>query len=268
MSDRVLEYGGAPLARVVEGEGPVVAFALHAGSGLRPGLAEHLAIGSDERLREEDPFTARMFPRGVTCVEVLRSRFEVDLNRPRFRAVYQGPQDSWGLKVYRHELPDEMDRVSRAAYDAFYALAFDVLSKVADEHEHFVVLDVHSYNHRRDGADKPAAPEQDNPEVNLGTGRFDRDRWAPVVDAFIGSMASYDLDCRENVKFQGGHLAHWVTDTFQGRGAALAIEFKKTYMDEWSGVPDHGAIDRNRAALEHATTRIIEVLSSIPAMPK
>jgi len=245
----VISAGGSPLASVTHGDGPVVAFALHAGHELRPGLEEHIAISAQDRLREEDPATADMAPRGVTCVDVLRSRFEVDLNRPRFRAVYQGPADSWGLCVYRHDLPDDVDRVSRAVYDTFYATAFDVLSRVAEEHGHFVVLDIHSYNHRRDGIDRAPADPAGNPEVNVGTRWLDRERWADVVEGFSAVMEGQGFDCRENVKFGGGHFARWVSETFPDTGVTLAIEFKKTYMDECSGEVDPSAVDRIREAL-------------------
>lgn len=246
---RIIESGGAPFALVRPGEGPVMATAVHAGHDLRPGLAEFLALTDAERLREEDPFTADMAPEALPLVRVLRSRFEVDVNRPRFRCVYQGPKDAWGLEVYRRELPDALDRVSRAVYDAFYAAVFDELSRAVERHGRFVILDLHSYNHRRAGSDAAPAPADENPEVNLGTGHIDRGRWAPVADAFIGEMRAAGFHVVENVKFRGGHLAQWVAEHFGEHGCTLAIEFKKTYMDEWTGRVDHGHVGRIRSAL-------------------
>lgn len=234
---RSVEAGGAAFAQIREHEGPIVSVALHSGHDLRPGLERYIALAEDERLREEDPYTADMAPEDATLVHVLRSRFEVDCNRPRFRCVYRGPTDSWGLEVYRSELPDEEDRVSRFVHDAFYAAMFDELSGVAQRHERFVVLDLHSYNHRRSGPSGPVADPNANPEVNLGTMKIDRVRWSPVVDAFISGMMSAGFDVRENVKFGGGHLAHWVSEHFP-QGCTLAVEFKKTYVDEWSGAVD------------------------------
>lgn len=258
MAPRVVSAGGAPLARVTSGDGgPVIAIALHDGHAVRPGLEQLFGLSDAERLREEDPYTAAMAPERLPRIEVLRSRFEVDLNRPRFRAVYQGPRDAWGLGVWRGGLPDAEDRVSRYVYDAFYALAFDELSRVAEKHGRFVVLDVHSYNHRRDGADAAPADGAVNPEVNLGTGRIvDRVRWAPVIDAFTSSLEDAGFDIRENVKFSGGHFAQWIAETFPEQGCALAIEFKKTYMDEWSGVADDSAIELRRAALDAAASAV------------
>ena len=114
----------------------------------------------------------------------------------------------------------------------------------------FVVFDLHSYNHRRDGPDASPADPAANPEVNIGTASMDRDRWAPVVDRFISDLRQFDyrgrhLDVRENVKFRGGHFPRWIHQQFPDSGCALAIEFKKFFMDEWSGSlfrADHQAI--------------------------
>ncbi|HET6352261.1 MAG TPA: N-formylglutamate amidohydrolase [Coriobacteriia bacterium] len=263
VTDRVIDAGGAPLARLRAGDGPVLAIALHAGHALRPDLVEHLALVDDERLREEDPFTAQMAPDAIPLVEALRSRFEVDLNRPRFRCVYQGPHDSWGLHVYSHELPDAVDRVSRAVYDTFYAAIFDEIARALETHERLVVLDLHSYNHRRDGAGaKPADPAR-NPEINLGTQHIDRVRWAPVVDAFTETMTGAGYQVGENVKFGGGHLAHWLVEQFGDCVCPLAIEFKKTYMDEWSGEPDAAAIARAKDALTASVGRLTAALVDV-----
>lgn len=250
----VVESGGAPLAVVRPGTGsPVTSFALHAGHLLRPGLEGLVGVDDAGRLREEDPFTALFSPPGLPLIEVVRSRFEVDLNRPRVRAVYQGPDDAWGLRVWKGELPDEHDRVSRAVYDAFYDLAGEELRAVEAAHGRFIVLDLHSYNHRRDGVDGESADLSENPEINVGTRHLDRGYWAPVVDAFIGALVERGFDARENVKFGGGHLAHWVTESFPQTGCPLAIEFKKVYMDEWTGVPDVAHIARVREAIAAAT---------------
>ena len=249
------------LHRITPGRGPVLAVALHAGHELRPSLAEHIALSEGDRLREEDPFTAAMVPEGISLIEAVRSRFEVDLNRPRERAVYQDSDDAWGLDLYRRALPREVEDRSRAIYDEFYQRAHRVLSEIEREHGRFVVLDLHSYNHRRSGASASAAPVELNPELNLGTARFDRERWSSVVDGFLGVMTGSGFDCRENVKFRGGHFSQWVSDTFPDSGIALAIEFKKTYMDEWTGLPDSAALKRIRGALSIAVRTIEQTLA-------
>jgi hypothetical protein len=110
-----------------------------------------------------------------------------------------------------------------------------------------VLLEVHSYNPRRDGADAPPAPAKDNPEVNVGTGSVDDDLFGPLVERFTGdlrdaSLGCGSLDARENVAFEGRNLAWWVHDRYPRIGCVLALEFKKTFMDEWTGELDEGRL--------------------------
>lgn len=227
--------------------GPVVATAIHDGHELRPEIAEAMTLVEDVRLREEDPFTSRIMELMPARVSVARSRFEVDLNRSRQDAVYRTPDDAWDLEVWRQNPLDErLVAGSLSIYDDFYAELTRRLDGWARKGP-FVVYDVHSYNHRREGPDHAPAPAIENPEVNVGTGALDRDRWAPVVDTFIDSLSSIPsstgtLDVRENVRFKGGHLSRWVRGRYPETGIVLALEFKKTFMDEWTGVPDEARL--------------------------
>jgi N-formylglutamate deformylase len=49
------------------------------------------------------------------------------------------------------------------------------------------------------------------------------------------SLGCGPLDARENVAFEGRNLAWWVHDRYPRVGCVLALEFKKTFMDEWTG---------------------------------
>ncbi len=76
-----------------------------------------------------------------------------------------------------------------------------------------------------------------------------------MVDRLITELSCFDfhgrcLDVRENVKFQGGHFGRWVHQTFPERVCAIAIEFKKFFMDEWSGTPDLEQVQCIYEALE------------------
>ena len=105
------------------GDGQLVAAAIHHGHAVRKEVFELLALDEETRLREEDPYTGLLTEAAPTRLIGLRSRFEVDLNRPRDKAVYQTPEDAWGLKVWRTKLPQAVVDYSLAEYDAFYAHA-------------------------------------------------------------------------------------------------------------------------------------------------
>ena len=235
-------------------DGRIAASSVHSGHDVRGAIAAVMSLDRDTRLREEDPFTdeiAGLIPSRVT---INRSRFEVDLNRDRAGAIYRTPADCWDLEVWSTgTLAEDLVAESAELHDAFYAELGEHLDRLASQGP-FVFFDVHSYNHRRDGADSPQAPEEENPEVNVGTGSVDRERFGPVVDAFMAHLASVPtstgtLDVRENVRFKGAHVAQWVHDRYPGVGCVLALEFKKTFMDEWTGIPDQSRVAELAAAL-------------------
>lgn len=253
---------------LVEGNGPLVATAIHDGHQVRQEVAELLALGRLDRFREEDPFTRALTVVGDTRIVGLRSRFEVDLNRPRDKAVYQSPEEAWGLKVWKTTPSAEVIARSLAQYDAFYAEVQRVFTNLERRFGHFVVFDFHTYNHRREGPNAPPADPADNPEVNIGTGTIDRKRWGPMIDRFVSDLRRFDflgrqLDVRENIRFQGGHFHRWTHQTFPGSGCAIAIEFKKFFMDEWSFEPDHAQIEAMYHALKSTMPGVLEELQKL-----
>lgn len=240
--------------QIEAGDGPLVAAAIHAGHRLDPEVARHMALDEASRLREEDPYTDGWLDIAPSRIRVLRSRFELDLNRPADSAVYLEPAQAWGLRVWRTPPPAELIARSRALHRAFYAEIEAFIARRLACCPRLVILDLHSYNHRRAGPDAPPADAAHNPDINLGTASVVGPDWRPLIDAFataLRSGAAPALDVRENVKFQGGAFVRWCHARFGDRVCALAIEMKKTFMDEWTGQLDtqrHRRIGRALAA--------------------
>ena len=254
--------------QIVVGTGPVVAAAIHDGHEVRDEVAGLLALDDASRLREEDPHTHRWATIAPTRVVVRRSRFEVDLNRPRDKVVYRRSEDAWGFEVWRSTPPPDLVDRSLAQYDEFYADARRVLETLRAAHGAFVVFDLHTYNHRREGADAPRADPGANPDVNIGTGTMDHVRWGPLVERFMRDLSQVEvqgrrLDVRENVKFQGGQFSRWIHETFPGAGCSLAVEFKKFFMDEWTGELDAQEHERIRSALRSTIPGVLEELKTL-----
>ena len=252
-----------------EGEGPVFATAVHAGHQIRRQLLPVIALDDTERSREEDPYTDYLAKVVPSWLVPTRSRFEIDLNRPREEAVYSSPELAWGQHVWKCPPDSDLIQKSLAEYDAFYAELEKLLNRMVQHHRRFVVFDIHTYNYRREGADAPPADPALNPEVNIGTGSLDRDRWGKLVDHFMGDLAAFDfcgrhLDVRENVKFEGRELASWIHTHFSESAAVLSIEFKKFFMDEWTGVGEIEQIESIRNALQSTIPGILEELEKVP----
>ena len=240
------------------GDDPIVATAIHDGHSLGAAAAEAMALSEDERLREEDPNTGQAILDIPTHVIPLRSRFEADLNRGLDEAVYLNPDQSWGLEVW-HAPPDgALLRELHDYHRGFYRMLGELLDGIVARHGRFVLFDVHSYNHRRDGADSPPTPQEAAPDINIGTFSMPRQRWAFLLEPLIEEMRAFDfngrgLDVRENVAFQGkGELARFVHARYPHTGCAIALEFKKFYMDEWTGAPYPDELVAMRSCIGHA----------------
>ncbi|KQU74533.1 N-formylglutamate amidohydrolase [Aminobacter aganoensis] len=255
---------GSPSGWTIKlGDSPVVGTAIHSGSEVREAYQSLMSLADADRLREEDPFTDLFILDFPTQIVVHQSRFQVDLNRAREAAIYLSPDQSWGLNVWRKKPSLALISDVHAFHDAYYCALKRALMDVEERFGRFVLVDVHSYNHRRNGPDAQAAPQEEAPDINIGTFSMDRKRWAPILDPFIETLRGHRLngeriDVRENVSFQGkGEQARFVHANFPQTGCAIAVEFKKIFMDEWSGKPDQAILGKLRAMLA-STVPVLE----------
>ncbi|MAT14457.1 MAG: N-formylglutamate amidohydrolase [Planctomyces sp.] len=250
------------------GNSPIIAAAIHNGHDTRADVDQHLLLSEKEQRREEDPVTGEWTQIAKTQIVGLRSRFEVDLNRPREKAVYKTSDEAWGMEIWDSP-PDEMlIAESLKEYDDFYASLEKLLTEMLTQYPRLLVLDLHTYNQFREGPTGQPANPLENPEVNVGTGSLDRDYWGPIVDRFISELHHYDfhgrqLDVRENVKFFGGHFSQWIHENFPRQICCLAIEFKKFFMDEWEGKPDAFEVESIYRALRSTLPGLREELEQL-----
>ena len=156
-AQQTTSHNDGPPWNIITNGGPVVATAIHAGHVVRDELAPYLAIDPEDRRREEDPLTDYFLSLSDNLVRVNRSRFECDMNRPRTGCISPDPADTWGLKIWQDGLPQGQIETSRQLHDRFYAEMRTLFDRLLDQHGRLLVLDLHSYNHRRDGAEAEAA---------------------------------------------------------------------------------------------------------------
>ncbi|MDD4223727.1 MAG: N-formylglutamate amidohydrolase [Candidatus Cloacimonetes bacterium] len=224
---------------------PLLATAIHAGHQLPPELLKISGISEADRLREEDPFTgevAELFPNHIV---VQSSRFAIDLNRSPEKAVYLTPEDCWGLPARTETLPEALLARLREDYASWYSLLQYQIDRLLELHPFLVVLDLHSYNHRRGGPHAEPDPQEKNPDIIIGRSNL-LPKHYPAAEALcqrLNGQAYRDkaLDCRQDVKFPGGYMSRWLNSRYPDRLICLAIEFKKTFMDEWTGELDRTA---------------------------
>lgn len=224
---------------------PLLATAIHNGHHLPPEMLAGCGIDSASRLREEDPFTGEMAALFPNHMVVESSRFLLDLNRATEKAVYQEPKDCWGLPVRTTPIPQPfLDRL-REDHASWYRLLQYHIERLLERHPFLVVLDLHSYNHRRGGPNAEPDPEEQNPDIIIGRSNLQQNHY-PAAEALRQRLNGQiyqgkELDCRPDVKFPGGYMSRWLNSRWPDRLICLAIEFKKTFMDEWSGELDRPA---------------------------
>lgn len=252
---------------ITEGDSPVITAAIHEGHAIRDELRPYLNLDEHERSREEDPYTDYLSEISPSRVIVNVSRFETDLNRPREKAVYLQPEDAWGLSVWKKPLPPELINRSLANYDAFYSSMKRYLNQVIDRFGRFALLDLHTYNHRREvhAGKSEEADAKDNPEINMGTAH-NLPKWEGPIQKFITTLSGAMIngkapDVRENIKFKGGEFSKWIIRNFGEYGFVLSIEFKKTFMDEHTGIVDIYHLRDIRRSLRFTLDELVEDLT-------
>lgn len=247
---------------IVIGDGPVIATAIHDGHAIRESLIPWLASDDGDRRREEDPLTGLLTCVGDVRIRVRCSRFEVDLNRPRNKAISADPADTWDMRVWKDALPRSEIERSLQTWDAWYAMMRTLLDATIARWGCALLIDLHSYNHRRDGERGKVADAAKNPDIELGVTTLDPRRWRDVAARFRNELKRHPLgdkvlDVRENVRFPtGGHFPEWVYAQYGERVCTISPEYKKIFMDEWSGEADIAAIETLRAGLEAAVAAV------------
>jgi N-formylglutamate deformylase len=232
---------------------PFICTAIHNGHQLSEIIEKNMALTVAERLYEEDPYTGFFTELAGNRAIVNYSRFQMDLNRPQSRSYYLKPEQSWGLKVRRSEPTKEEIEHSAACYKWFYDKIKLRVEKMIDKFDQIFVYDLHSYNHQRKGEGMEYDDPSLNPEIIIGTNNMP-EKYFPLVDRIMNQLRSEDyfgrqLDVRLNIKFDGGHFSRWLHSSYPGSICCLALEFKKIFMNEWTGEIDWEKAKRLRLIL-------------------
>lgn len=224
--------------KIKNANSPLWAFAIHDGHEIGEDLLPYVALSDAERLREEDPFTAEIANLPINQFVVNTSRFQLDLNRDVQNAVYLHPKQAWGLQVFRANLPSTYLLELYREHQSIYYTIERHISTTIKRYGYFVILDIHSYNAKRESSTQVVDTEA-NPQINLGT-FYNREKWRELIDDFSNSLKhlkldNKEIDVRENVKFKGGNLAQHILNQYGELGCVISIEFRKDFMDEWTG---------------------------------
>ena len=85
----------------------------------------------------------------------------------------------------------------------------------------------------------------------------------PVEDIESPLLQGRTPDVRNNVRYDGGgHFPEWLYSTYGDAVCAISLEYKKVFMDEWSGQADIGALYDMRDGLRAAVAAARPELSA------
>ena len=105
---------------------------------------------------------------------------------------------------------------------------------------------MHAYCYQREK--KQTWQEDERPEINIGTGAVNRKIFDPAITCFKSNLRRTKIDDRplrisENEIFSGGYLSRHLSRIFNERLLVLALEYKKIFMDEWTGTLYQDVLD-------------------------
>jgi hypothetical protein len=219
---------------------------MHSGHRVRSELLNLLAVDEADRFREEDPFMDRFISELPIRIYGRDSRFEYDLNRNPYRAIYEFDRPEWGLKVWNQGIPEE-DRIhSLRKHREFHELLELVCRYLLHQNRHALIFDLHAYCYQREK--RRAWYEDKRPEINIGTGAVNREIFEPAISCFTSNLRrtrinGHPLRISENEIFLGGYLSRHLSRIYHEHLLVLALEYKKIFMNEWTGELYQDVID-------------------------
>ena len=250
---------------------PILVTAVHAGRAVPKALIPYLNPQHDLARREEDPLTEYFAQTPYNVFATTWSRFAGDLNRTRAKALDTSLESTWGIPIWHSQPPAYLIEQLLQEHDRFYQLMQYWLEQLIKVFHSVLVIDIHSYNHQRDGIGQPADARQ-NPDIDLGMTTLDKDRFGQLAytlkdrlqfntqRALQNSGINYQLDVRENVRYpDGGHWPEWVYKNYADKICTVTLEYKKFYMDEWSNHADLNKVEACRVGLQQ-TLKAIDYL--------
>lgn len=234
---------------------------MHSGHRVRGEVLDIIEVGKNDRFREEDPYMDRFISNFAIRILGRDSRFEYDLNRNPYRAIYDFDRPKWGLKVWKQEIPEELRIRSIKKHREFHELLELVCRFLLKQNRHAMLFDLHAYCYQRDG--RQVWYDDDRPEINIGTGAVNRELFEPAITCFKSNLRrtrinDHPMRISENEIFFGGYLSRHLSRLYHERLLVLALEYKKIFMDEWTGELFENVLGKLIVDFNRAVDRAVE----------
>jgi N-formylglutamate amidohydrolase len=235
---------------------------LHSGHRVRPEILEAMAVGEQDRFREEDPFMERFIAEFPVQLIARDSRFEYDLNWEMEKSIYRAGLRKWGLQVWKRALTRQERELSLAKYREFHSLLDMTTEFLLKQGSPALIFDMHSFCYQREVSQDWHA--DDKPDINLGTRDIRREYFTFLLDALLADLAGTEIDghplrVAENDLFPGGYITRKYARRYPEQVLVLALEFKKIFIDEWTGEVYRERMESLISSFRRAAKRLISL---------
>jgi len=267
---RRLDEGSLPFSGISEMESCEFHFqkptfyagiAMHTGRRIRPEIVDALLVGEPDRLREEDTFADYFIGDLPIRIVALDSRFEYDLNRGANSAIYPFEKEKWGMKIWKRELSRDERRLSILKHREFHSIIDIVTNYMLRQNRYAVIFDMHTFCYQRE--EKRLWFKDPKPEINLGSKPVNRTLFNEVIDNYILDLARIKIENHrvrigENEIFPGGYLSRRLSKKWYENVLVLALEYKKIFMNEWTGEFYRDILDTLIEGFNSASAKLIQ----------
>lgn len=209
---------------------PYVCTAIHDGHTLRDELKEICLLSDQERLYEEDPYTADFIQSLPITLRGTDSRYEYDLNRDEEHCIYK---EAWGKEVWSRALTEQEKEISLQKHRSFYAVMHALIAKLEQDFGSAIVYDIHSYNYKR---------HKKSFLFNIGIENIDIKKYNSQISYWKRQLLTIKTrkitpEVSVNHIFYGrGYLLKYIKENFSNT-LVLATELQKVFMNELDGTP-------------------------------
>ena len=234
---------------------------MHAGSRMDPVFRENLLISEQDQFREEDPYMQSFITEFPFQVIARDSRYEYDLNRDPDDAVYPFDRPKYGMRVWKREFSKNELRAGELKHLEFYELMDILIRYMLERNPTAIIFDMHSYCYQREK--KQDWYQDPKPGINLGTKAVNREKFGERIDMFMEDLGGQIIEnnevrAAENEVFMGGYLSRRISREYYDRVLVLALEYKKIFMDEWSGELFPDILKLLISHFNHASLRLVK----------
>jgi len=154
-------------------------------------------------------------------------------------------------------------RTTYSKFKEFHAILDIVVELMLEQDSPAVLFDIHSFCYQRER--KINWFDDEMPEINLGIRYINRHFFSPLIDCFLEGVSGTVIDGHpvrvvENELFPGGYLTRKYAQRQNRRVLVLAIEYKKIFMDEWTGDLYNDIFNVLKNDFLHTKEQIVDLL--------